>query len=175
MNRLLTNQEERIRKLEKGISSTESAKTRIESLEYEIQTRCQRLRSISNNNGSVLPELVSKAQVNSAEVKYAEADIDQRLIEMGKKLHLMMKTKPNRGAPLREEDDTISQGTSSMLLECISVELEELAQARHSDRMITEELSLEVLGLQERVNSSMMISTPEHAKTRKEGNSGNKS
>ena len=40
MNRLLKNQEERIQKLEEGICTTESAKTRIESLEYEIQTRC---------------------------------------------------------------------------------------------------------------------------------------
>ena len=36
MNRLLTSQEERIRKLEEGICMTESAKTRIESLEWEI-------------------------------------------------------------------------------------------------------------------------------------------
>ena len=56
---------------------------------------------------TVLPELVSKAQANSAEVEYAEADIDQRLIEMGKKLHTITKTKLNRGAPIREEDDTI--------------------------------------------------------------------
>ena len=83
---------------------------------------------------------------------------------MGKKLHTITKTKLNRGAPLREEDDTISQGTSSVLLECILVELEELAQARNSNRMITEELTLEVLELQERINSSMMISTPEHAR-----------
>ena len=56
-----------------------------------------------------------------------------------------------------------------MLLECMSLELEELAQTRHSDRMITEELTLEVLELQERINSSMS-STPEQAKKRKESN-----
>ena len=107
MNRLLMDQEERIRRLEEGISTTESAKTRIESIEYETQTGCQRIGSISSNNGRVLPELVSETQANSAEVEYAEADIDQRLIEMGKKLHTITKTKLNRGAPLREEDDTI--------------------------------------------------------------------
>ena len=36
--------------------------------------------------------------------------------------------------------------------------------------MITEELTLEVLELQERINSSVMISTPEQAKKRKESN-----
>ena len=56
-----------------------------------------------------------------------------------------------------------------MLLECMSLELEELARTRHSDRMITEELTLEVLELQERINSSMS-STPEQAKKRKESN-----
>ena len=89
---------------------------------------------------------------------------------MGKKLHTITKIKLNKGAPPREENDIISQGTSSMLLECMSVELEELARARHSDRMITEELTLEVLELQDRINSSMMISTPEHAKKRNESN-----
>ena len=43
---------------------------------------------------------------------------------MGKKLHTITKIKLNKGAPPREEDDTISQGTSSMVLECMSVELE---------------------------------------------------
>ena len=118
----------------------------------------------------MLPELLSKAQASSVRIRSVEADIDQRLVEMGKKLHTITKIKLNRGAPPREEDDTINQGSSSMVLECMSVELEELAQARHSDRMITEELTLEVLELQERINSSMMISTPEHVKKRKESN-----
>ena len=131
-------------------------------MEYEIQTSCQRIRSISKNIGSALPELVSKAQANSAEVEYAEADTDQRLIEMGKKLHTITK---NRGAPLREEDDKMSLGTSSMFLECITVELEEL-------QVINENLTLDVLELQERISSPIMISTPEHAKTRKESNPG---
>ena len=82
MNRLLTNQEERIRELEKGISTTESAKTRIESLEFEIQTRCQQIRSISSNNEIVLPELLSKAQASSVRIRCVEADIDQRLSKL---------------------------------------------------------------------------------------------
>ena len=82
MNRLLTNQEERNRKLEEGICTTESAKTRIESLEYEIQTRCQRIRSIPSNNEIVLPELLSKAQASSVRVRSVEADIDQRLSKL---------------------------------------------------------------------------------------------
>ena len=82
MNRLLTNQEERIQKLEEGICTTESAKTRIESLEYKIQTRCQRIRSISSNNEIVLPELLSKAQASSVRVRSVEADIDQRLSKL---------------------------------------------------------------------------------------------
>ena len=131
-------------------------------MEYEIQTSCQRIRSISKNIGSALPELVSKAQANSAEVEYAEADADQRLIEMGKKLHTITK---NRGSPLREEDDTRSLGTSSMLLECITVELEEL-------KVINEDLTLDVLELQERMSSPIKISTLDHAKTRKESNPG---
>ena len=58
MNRLLTNQEERIKKLEEGICTAESTKIRIESLEYEIQNRCQQIRSISDNNEIILPELL---------------------------------------------------------------------------------------------------------------------
>ena len=79
MNRLLTNQEERIQKLEEGICTTESTKMRIESLEYEIQNRCQQIRSISNNNEIILPELLNKAQASSVRVRTAEADVDQRL------------------------------------------------------------------------------------------------
>ena len=125
-------------------------------MEYEIQTSCQ----------SALPELVSKAQANSAEVEYAEADADQRLIEMGKKLHTITK---NRGAPLREELDTMSLETSSVLLECRTVELEEL-------KVINEKLTLDVLELQEKISFPILISTPEHANTRKESNpEGNKS
>ena len=51
------------------------------------------------------------------------------------------------------------------MLECITVELEELT-------VINEELTLDVLELQERINSSRMISTLEHTQTRKEGNPG---
>ena len=135
-------------------------------MEYEIQTSCKRIRSSSKNIGVALPELVSKAQANSADIEYAEADTDQRLIEMGKKLHTITK---NRGAPLREELDTMSLGTSSILLECITVELEEL-------KVINENLTLDVLELQEKISSPIMISTPEHANTRKESNpEGNKS
>ena len=158
MNRLLTNQEERIRKLEEGICATESTKIRIEFLENKIQNRCQQIQSISNNNEIILPELLNKAQASSVWGRTAEADVDQRLIEMGKKLHAITKIKLNKGALPREEDDltnVMNQGTSSVLLECMSLELEELARTRHSDRMITEELTLKVLELQERINSSM--------------------
>ena len=52
-----------------------------------------------------------------------------------------MKTKLNvRPFPRVENDltNTMIQGTSSMVMECMSGELEELAQARYSDRIITE-------------------------------------
>ena len=124
MNRLLTNQEKRIRRLEEGICTKESTKLRIESLECKIQDRCQWIRSISNNNEIILPELLSKAQASSLRVRTVDANVDHRLAEMGKKLQTIMKTKLNGGPLPRVENDltnTMIQGTSSMLLECMSV------------------------------------------------------
>ena len=72
MNRLLTNQEKRIQRLEEGICTTESTKLRIESLECKIQDRCQWIRSISNNNEIILPELLSKAKASSDRAFFGE-------------------------------------------------------------------------------------------------------
>ena len=73
MNSLLTNREQRIRRLEEGVCTMESSKLRIESIECEIQGRCQRIRSISNNNKTILPGLLSKAQASSVRVRTVEA------------------------------------------------------------------------------------------------------
>ena len=106
MKRLLTNQEQRIRRLEKGIIYTmESSKLRIESLECKIQERCQRIRSISKNNEVILPGLLSKAQVSSVRVRTVEANVEHRLAEMGKKLQTIMKTGLNSRPLPRMEND----------------------------------------------------------------------
>ena len=81
---------------------------------------------------------------------------------MGKKLLTSMKTRSNFRPLSSVENDltnTKTQRASSIVLESMSVELEELAQARYSDRIIMEELTLEVLEIQERINSSMMTPT----------------
>ena len=127
MNSLLTNQEQRIRRLEEGIYTMESSKLRIESLECQIQDRCQRIRSISNNNEIILPGLLSKAQASSVRVRTVEANVEHRLAEMGKKLQTIMKTRLNSRPLPRVENDlnyTITQGAPSMVLECMSEELE---------------------------------------------------
>ena len=64
----------------------ESSKLRIESIECEIQGRCQKIRSISNNNETILPGLLSKAQASSERVRTEEANVEHRLAEMSKKL-----------------------------------------------------------------------------------------
>ena len=153
----------------------ESSKLRIESIECEIQGRCQRIHSISYNNETMLPGLLSKAQASSARVTTEGANVEHRLAEMGKKLLSIIKTRPKFRPLSRVENDltnTISQGTSSGVLESMSVELEELARARYSDRIITEELTLEVLEIQERINSSMMTSTTEFANKKRESSRG---
>ena len=88
---------------------------------------------------------------------------------MDKKLQTIMETRLNsRPLPRMENDvnSTIIQGTPSTVLECMSIELEELVQARYTDRIIMEELTLEVLEIQDRINSSMMTPTTEFAHSR---------
>ena len=65
-------------------------------------------------------------------------------------------------------NSTIIQGTPSTVLECMSIELEELVQARYTDRIIMEELTLEVLEIQDRINSSMMTPTTDFANKKKD-------
>ena len=47
MNSLLTNRDERIQQLEEDNATMESAKLRVESMEYEIQANYNRICSIS--------------------------------------------------------------------------------------------------------------------------------
>ena len=65
-------------------------------------------------------------------------------------------------------NSTIIQGTPSRVLECMSIELEELVQAIYTNRIIMEELTLEVLEIQDRINSSMMTPTTDFANKKKD-------
>ena len=86
MNSLLTDQEQRVGRLEEGFAAVNSSKLRLESLEREIQGDCQRLSSISKKNEDMLPGLFSKAQASSLKVKSVEFDVQHRLAEMDNKL-----------------------------------------------------------------------------------------
>ena len=57
---------------------------------------------------------------------------------------------------VNDVNSTIIQGAPSTVLECVSLEIEELSQARYTDRIITEDLRVEVLKIQDRINSSMI-------------------
>ena len=59
MKTLLTDQEQRVGRLEKGFAAVSSSNLRIESLGCEIQGECQRLSSVSRRNEDMLPGLFS--------------------------------------------------------------------------------------------------------------------
>ena len=154
MKTLLTSQEQRVRRLEEGFSAVRSSNLRIESLECEIQEACQRLRSVSKKHENMLPGLFSKAQASSLRVKTVKFNVEHRLAEMDNKLQKIMEIGLNsRPLPrvVNDVNSTIIQGAPSMVLKYVSLEIEELAQARYTDRIITEELMVEVLEIQDRI------------------------
>ena len=59
MKTLMTDQEERVGRLERGFPAVSSSNLRIESLGCEIQGECQRLSSVSRRNEDMLPGLFS--------------------------------------------------------------------------------------------------------------------
>ena len=171
MKTLLTSQEQRVRRLEEGFSAVRSSNLRIESLEFEIQEACQRVCSVSKKNENLLPGLLSKAQASSLRVKTVEFIVEHRLAEMDNKLQKIMEIGLNsRPLPrvVNNVNNTILHGAPSTVLEYVSLEIEEFAQARYADRIITEELTLEVLEIQDRINSSMMTPTTDFANKKKD-------
>ena len=57
---------------------------------------------------------------------------------------------------VNDVNSTIIQGAPSTVLECMSLEIEVLSQARYTARIITEDLRVEVLDIQDRINSSII-------------------
>ena len=77
-------------------------------------------------------------------ISFLESEIirlDPRLAEMDKMIQTNMETGLNSRPLPRVVSDlksTIIQGTSPTVLECMSLEVEELSQARYTDRFLTE-------------------------------------
>ena len=65
MKTLLTDQEQRVGRLEKGFAAVSSSNLRIESLGCEIQREYQRLSSVSRRNEDMLPGLFSEVKQES--------------------------------------------------------------------------------------------------------------
>ena len=123
------------------------------------------------DNTRILESKETSLDLNSDETIRLVIRLELRLAEMDKKLQTIMETRLNsRPLPRMENDvnSTIIQGTPSTVLECMSIELEELVQARYTDRIIMEELTLEALEIQDRINSSMMTPTTEFANKKKD-------
>ena len=81
----------------------------------------------------MLPGLFSKEQASSLRVKTVEFNVDHRLAEMDNKLQKIMELGLNsRPLPrvVNDVNSTIIQGAPSTVLEYVSLEIEELAQAR---------------------------------------------
>ena len=57
MKTLLTNQEERVERLEQGFAAVNSSSRRIESLNLKTQVEYQRLNSIIQKTEDILPDL----------------------------------------------------------------------------------------------------------------------
>ena len=160
MKTLMTDQEERVGRLERGFPAVSSSNLRIESLGCEIQGECQRLSSVSRRNKDMLPGLFSEAQASSSRIKSVELTVQHRLAEMDNKLQRIMELGLNSRVPPRmvnNVNSTIIQGAPTTVLECVSQEIEELSQTRYTDRALTEDLRVEVLKIQNRINSSMLV------------------
>ena len=81
----------------------------------------------------MLPGLFSKEQASSLRVKTVEFNVEHRLAEMDNKLQKIMELGLNsRPLPrvVNDFNSTIIQGAPSTVLEYVSLEIEELAQAR---------------------------------------------
>ena len=86
MKTLLTNQEERVERLEQGFAAVNSSSRRIESLNLKTQVEYQRLNSIIQKTEEVLPDLCTEVQTNSLNLKAAELMVQHRLAEMDNKV-----------------------------------------------------------------------------------------
>ena len=64
MKTLLTDQEERVGRLEQGFAAVSSSNLRIESQSHKIQAEYQRLNSVIQKTEDVLPGLCSEVQAN---------------------------------------------------------------------------------------------------------------
>ena len=86
--------------------------------------------------------------------------MQHRLAELDNKLQRIKELGLNSRVPPRmvnNVNSTIIQGAPTTVLECVSQEIEELSQTRYTDRALTEDLRVEVLKIQNRINSSMLV------------------
>ena len=81
------------------------------------------------------------------------------MAEVDNKLQRILKTGLNSRVPPRmvnNVNSTIIQGAPSTVLECMTMEVEVLSQESYTNRIITEDLRVEVLNIQDRINSSLL-------------------
>ena len=162
MNRFMSNQEQRVLNMGEGLNAIRSSSSRIESMGQEIQENLEILRSTSKRNGNQMQGLINMLQASSERVNTVETQANLRVTDLDNKLRKIRENGSNLGMFLGLEDElssTTVQGSFATEMESLTFEMNELNQARYKQRIVTEQLTIDVLELQERINSSLRCST----------------
>ena len=162
MNRFISNQEQRVLNMGEGLNAIRSSSSRIESMGQEIQENLEILRSTSKRSGNQMQGLVNMLLASSERVNTVETRANLRVTDLDNKLRKIRENGSNLGMFSGLEDElnsTTVQGSFATEMESLTFEMNELNQARCKQRIVTEQLTIDVLELQERINSSLRCST----------------
>ena len=137
MKTLLTNQEERVERLERGFAAVSSSNLRIESLNLKTQAEYQRLNSVIQKTEDGLPDLCTEVQATSLNLRTAELTVQRRLAKIDNKVQKIKEFGSYSSISpslVNTVNSAIIQGPPTMTLDCVTQEMEDLSQALYTER-----------------------------------------